>query len=317
VLVGEELAQCQAAAMDYIEHSDRGDVPPGFNQTPGGKYLHAHAWDPCLERLAMHPGVWPTILELLDGKPQLTNESGTLFWEDSRRGAGDANNYDEKRDIHVSVAGNDGVHLHCGREGLFAHGVQFDELHCGYFKENHGRLHCGNLAMFVYLSDVAEGDGGLLVVEGSHKTSFERPFESSVFHPFGGGNPVPRAEVEGPPWDHRTGTGLKNVVPVKAGDVLLMPEALTHGVMPWAMREGSSRLMLIFRFDPQHNGSLAEQLHPAVEARLSDDTRELMQFAHVTHTKKCALAYRNTFIEQQRNTCLEQRQQQQQQQPRL
>lgn len=65
------------------------------------------------------------------------------------------------------------------------------------------------------------------------------------------------------------------------------------------MNEGTSRLMLIFRFDPQHNGALPEQLPPAVEARLSDETRELMQFAHVTHTKSCALEYRQTFIEQQ------------------
>ena len=108
----------------------------------GGKFLHAHAWSPCLENLATHPAIWPTILELTDGKPKLVStsacrrllsragkrvlrpmavlllqlhESGTLFWEDSRRNdLGDT--YDPDRDIHVSVAGTDGVHLHCGRE---------------------------------------------------------------------------------------------------------------------------------------------------------------------------------------------------------
>ena len=81
----------------------------------GGKFLHAHAWSSCLENLAAHPAVWPTILELTDGKPKLLHESGTLFWEDSRRNdLGDT--YDPDRDIHVSVAGTDGVHLHCGRE---------------------------------------------------------------------------------------------------------------------------------------------------------------------------------------------------------
>ena len=144
VLQGKELAECQAAALDYIEHSERGDVPEGFKQTPGGKYLHAHAWASCLENLAMHPRVWPTILELLDGKPQLTAESGTLFWEDYSRRAHLSDNYDPLRNMRVSVAGSDGVHLHCGREGLFAHGMEFDELHCGYFRELHGRLHCGN-----------------------------------------------------------------------------------------------------------------------------------------------------------------------------
>ena len=131
----------------------------------GGKFLHAHAWSSCLENLAAHPAVWPTILELTDGKPKLLHESGTLFWEDSRRNdLGDT--YDPDRDIHVSVAGTDGVHLHCGREGLFPD-MQFSPHHCGYFEGLHGRLHCGNFAVFVYLSDVDVGDGGLLVVRST------------------------------------------------------------------------------------------------------------------------------------------------------
>ena len=37
----------------------------------------------------------------------------------------------------------------------------------GYFEGLHGRLHCGNFAVFVYLSDVDVGDGGLLVVRST------------------------------------------------------------------------------------------------------------------------------------------------------
>jgi hypothetical protein len=85
------------------------------------------------------------------------------------------------------------------------------------------------------------------------------------------------------------------VVPVRAGDVLVMPEALTHGVMPWAMRPGSQRLMLIFRFEQQHTPSLPTWMPPEIEARLSDATRELAQFAHVLHTKRVALGWRRTF----------------------
>ena len=57
-------------------------------------------------------------------------------------------------------------------------------------------------------------------VEGSHRAEFERPRET-LFAPFGGGNPVPAADVDGPPWDARTAVGLTNVVPVRAGDVLV------------------------------------------------------------------------------------------------
>ena len=86
-----------------------------------------------------------------------------------------------------------------------------------------------------YLSDVNAGDGGLLVIEGSHKAAFERP-TPDLYKPFGGGNPVPADQVTGVPWDTRAAVGLKNVVPVRAGDVLVMPEALTHAVMPCVLQ---------------------------------------------------------------------------------
>lgn len=295
---GPELAACQQAAVEYI-NTPTEDVPAGFSQTPAGKFVHAHAWDPCLESLAMHPGVFPTILELTDGKPKMLDQSGMLFYEDESRDVVEKDSYDPARDITVSVAGTDGVHLHCGREGLFASDLQFSAHNCGYFEQLHGRLHCGNFAVFVYLSDVAEGDGGLLVLEGSHKASFERPGDLGCFAPFGGGNPVPTSDINGPPWDHRTGVRLKNVVPVKAGDVLIMPEALTHGVMPWAMRPGSKRLMLIFRFEHQHTASLPTWMPPEIEARLSDETKELAAFAHVLHTKQVAIGWCKNFLESQ------------------
>eukprot|EP01051_Picozoa_sp_SAG22_P008033 SAG22_NODE_591_length_8819_cov_3.667737_4_plen_73_part_00 len=69
--------------------------------------------------------------------------------------------------------------------------------------------------------------------------------------------------------------------------------------MPWAMREGSSRLMIIFRFDPQYSATLPEKLPLAVASRLSAQTIELMSFAHVMHTKQVALGYREHFLEQQ------------------
>ena len=42
------------------------DHPEGLGVTPGGKYLHSLAWAPCLERLAMHPRLWPIVLERTD-----------------------------------------------------------------------------------------------------------------------------------------------------------------------------------------------------------------------------------------------------------
>ena len=72
-----------------------------------------------------------------------------------------------------------------------------------------------------------------------------------------------------------------------------MPEALTHAVMPWAMAEGRMRQMLLFRFEPQHTGTLPPELPPEVLARLSDQTKELMAFAHISHTKEVAAVSRH------------------------
>ena len=61
------------------------------------------------------------------------------------------------------------------------------------------------------------------------------------------------------------------------------------------MREGSSRLMLIFRFEPQYTANLPERLPPLVYARLSDETKELMSFAHINHTKGVAAEWHATL----------------------
>ena len=63
----------------------------------------------------------------------------------------------------------------------------------------------------------------------------------------------------------------------------------------WAMREGSSRLMLLFRFEPQYTGTVPQKLPPLVDARLSDETKELMSYAHISHTKAVAAEWRSTF----------------------
>ena len=66
---------------------------------------------------------------------------------------------------------------------------------------------------------VLPGDGGLLVVPGSHKSEFDRPLQL-----FNQG----RIEEEVP-------LGVVNITPA-AGDVVIMPECVTHGVLPWESR---------------------------------------------------------------------------------
>lgn len=58
------------------------------------------------------------------------------------------------------------VHLHCGRE---------DGGPNGQYTVSEGRIRSNHFLVFPYFDDVNDGDGGLLVLPGSHKSLFERP----------------------------------------------------------------------------------------------------------------------------------------------
>tara|TARA_Y100000588_G_scaffold371790_1_gene443549 strand:+ start:84 stop:905 length:822 start_codon:yes stop_codon:yes gene_type:complete len=109
------------------------------------------------------------------------------------------------------------------------------ELHGGgtprqpgiHYEVADGQLHNGLLVVTYALCDVGDGDGGLCVVPGSHKSNFACP--SSFLH-----------------FD-KTGPWLQHV-PLQAGSAVIFTEALTHGTLPWtADRE---RRALFYRYTP-------------------------------------------------------------------
>lgn len=97
---------------------------------------------------------------------------------------------------------------------------------------------------------------------------------------------------------------------VKAGDMLVVPEALTHCVLPWVPTDRKRRVLML-RFQPQYmagayrlfasdtaegngrergeqsNGA-ANPFPIAVRERLHPHTLELTQCAHFTHVKGVA-----------------------------
>ena len=50
-----------------------------YFRASGKKWLHAFAWSPVLERLCMHPRLWPIILELFDGAKKIIFHSSVIF----------------------------------------------------------------------------------------------------------------------------------------------------------------------------------------------------------------------------------------------
>ena len=113
-----------------------------------------------------------------------------------------------RMDHHMSL-----IFMDKGAEGLVFHGSSgpgFDPNQ--YYIYRHGRMHCGLTVATFQLTDVNPGDGGLIVVPGSHKSNFPCPQEMKLYQKYP---------------EH-----VRQIV-CKAGSVVIFTEAVTHGTLPW------------------------------------------------------------------------------------
>ena len=228
-LSAEELAAARAAAERYVA-TQPAQLPEGF-RVDGKRYLNGFAFDRALERLALHPSTWPIVTELTRGRPRLA--SGTLQVDDASKGASEA------------------MRLHCARDDFGWDAIRYEV--------RDGRIFCDHTVVFPYLSDVHPGDGGLLVVPGSHKSMFERPPEL-----FNNGTVETLDALP---------EGVVNITP-RAGDMVVMNELVTHGVLPWTPRgHDRTRMILVLRYVPQYQRN--RELPEAIQRRLAPDTLEL------------------------------------------
>ncbi len=238
VLNVEELHNAQEAADRYI-HTPLNALPAGF-EADQGNYTHGFAFDRALEVLTMHPTTWPIIKELTNDKPQLVGGSLRVNTREQRRF----------------------FELHSRREEDTS--LEWPRYFC-----QDGRIYCDDLVFFFYLTDVFPGDGGLVVVPGSHKSEFKRPEDFFV----------PDSE-DSDPQPH---PAVVNITP-RAGDVVVITELLTHGVLIWKP-EDRDRRFLILRYRPQHMLSL-NTFPEDIKARLSPETLELIETAPYYHVKE-------------------------------
>ena len=113
-----------------------------------------------------------------------------------------------------------------------------------------GLLYCMMVKALVYLSDVAtHADGPLAVVEGSHKANYPYPYRRS---------------------EMKAGAGLHDsethAVYTRAGDLVLLNEALTHGSM--LKSTPGFRTLVAFSFAPSFVADYVKL--PKDSANLSD-----------------------------------------------
>ena len=247
VVSGADLKAAQDAADRYIGMLPE-EWPSGFGADLERKdltgYQNGFAFDRSLENLVVHPTTWPILMEFTNYRPRFT--SGTLGYNH------------HKHWFHP---------LHAG----WTPGKRPDIRR--YFIDG-GKIRCTDFIFFFYLSDVFPGDGGLIVLPGSHKAEFERP-QDMFYHNTYDNEGYIAAEV--PP-------GVCNITP-RAGDVVIISERLIHGVLNWKPTDRDRRF-LIMRYNLQHTvtGSVTP-FAEEIRARLSPETLELISLSPYAEIK--------------------------------
>ena len=238
-LSDRELNAAREAAERYVT-TPESKLPEGFGKD-GKRHLHGFAFDRALERLTLHPAIWPIVTELTNGRPRLT--SGTL-------------------QVNIPDQIDNALRLHCARDDFGWDAIRYEV--------RNGRIFCDHTVCFPYLTDVHPGDGGLLVIPGSHKSMFDRP-----------GHLFQNGLIEN--CDHIP-EGVVNITP-KAGDIVVMNELVTHGTLPWTPKD-RMRMILVLRYHPQYAGR--SELPQAIQQRLSPETLELTARAGYQDQKEIA-----------------------------
>jgi hypothetical protein len=194
VLTPEEVAK----ANEAIDHNlDQGRLRPREQTLDGGSpelwgdkgrgelgglLQWEEPWCHPFREMLAHPGLVPYLNEIL-GKGFRMDHHLFLLWMDK------------------------------GAEGFIFHGSSgpsFDPNQ--YYIFRNGRMHNGLTVATFQLTDVNPGDGGLIVIPGSHKSNFSCPQEMRLYQKH---------------QEH-----IRQVT-CKAGDVVIFTEAATHGTLPW------------------------------------------------------------------------------------
>ena len=151
---------------------------------------------------------------------------------------------------HVRLDHAYGIVMAPGTSGLGLHGgaTPFDPAQ--YYVTRGGRIHCGLVAAQWALVDHPPGGGGFCCVPGSHKAAFELPTDPDA--------------------------ALVQEVELRAGDVVLFTEALTHATVDW--QGPGTRRALLYKYSPGSSTWAEETRWPAeLVGQLTDRQKLLLQ----------------------------------------
>lgn len=172
------------------------------------------------------------------------------------------------------------VSRYCGDQNSYTQGLFIDEcfasirrtggffpVHSGGYRGStrgqyavrDGVFRCGQVNILLALTDVGPGDGGTMVIPGSHKAHFPHPFTTRTQ------GVTPMDEVEGAIEVH-----------LNQGDALLFVDGIAHGAS--SRTNPGERRVTIFRYGVSW-GSTRYGYHysPELLARLTPERRQILQ----------------------------------------
>ena len=180
------------------------------------------------------------------------------------------------------------LHRYCGEKDTYVDGLFIDEcfasvrrtggffpIHSGghrskvrnQYRVVNGQFCCGQVNILLAVTDIGPGDGGTLVVPGSHKTNFFPEEVAALYNDRKNYITLPDGPIE---------------VQLKAGDALLFVDALMHGATE--RTNPGERRAVIYRYGPmwaktrhgfEYSEELLARLTPARRKILRNDPRRL------------------------------------------
>lgn len=178
-------------------------------------------------------------------------------------------------------AWHDRLLRYCGEKDTYVEGLFIDECFAsvrrtgGYFPFHsggelgvirgqyrffNGHFRCGQVNMLLALTDIGPGDGGTMIIPGSHKSNFIHPSVKA-----GWDENQKIDSVEG---------ALE--VQLNRGDALLFVDAMSHGAS--TRTNPGERRVVIYRYGPLWgNTRYGYQYSPELLERLTPERRKILQ----------------------------------------
>ncbi len=207
------------------------------DKTSGVNYQQIYEAGEPFEDLIDHPSWFEKLQHFVGGEGTFDHSHGPLFIDE---------NFANFREPGEAIG------LHSGG---------YPPIMRNQFRYHGGRFMCGQINILMALTEIGPGDGGTMLIPGSHKSNFRHPhYERDRMSN--------NATVEG--------TEGAIEIHLHAGDALLFVDGISHGS---AMRSNQgTRRIVVYRYGPSW-GNFRHGYQPSTELldRLTPERRRIVQ----------------------------------------